>query len=178
MVKIKKIEDVVIEIKDLRYDFGNPRKTNRAKQEIEELKNSIEQFGSWRSIGIDENNNVIFGNKLSIALKELGIKQTSAKRLIGYSQSELKAINIKDNKHVGEFDNLLLNKWIEEIKIDIPNLDLIIQENIKPIKTENFQYYKSIYFFIECKDIDQYDQIKEELASIKQKGILIEQSAN
>jgi hypothetical protein len=79
----KKIEDTFIKLSELKYELGNPRKTNKVKEEIEKLKKSILQFGTWRSIGIDENNNVIFGNKLSMALKELDIQQTSAKRLIG-----------------------------------------------------------------------------------------------
>jgi len=122
----KRIEDITTQISDLKYSFGNPRKTNKIKQEIESLKKSIKQFGTWRSIGIDENNNVIFGNKLSMALKELGIQQTSAKRLIGYTNAELKAINIKDNEHVGEWDFDLKFEWEKEIRIEMPSIDFNI----------------------------------------------------
>lgn len=120
---MKKIEDTFIKLSELK----------------EELKKSIEQFGTWRSIGIDENNNVIFGNKLSMALKELGIKQTSAKRLIGYSEVELKAINIKDNEHVGEWDFDLKIKWENEIKLEMPEMDFQINENIKEKEVSELQ---------------------------------------
>jgi hypothetical protein len=175
---MKFIEDGFIEISKLKYNFGNPRKTKRLKEEIEELKKSIERYGSWRSIGIDEENNVIFGNKLSMALKELDIKQTPAKKLIGYTQAELKAINIKDNEHVGEFDIELLNEWQKEIMIEIPDFVSIDDEEFNEIKTENLNYYKAIYFFIECKSIEEFNLIQNELESIKNKGISIEQSSN
>ncbi len=142
---MKKIVDCNIKIADLKYEFGNPRKTNKIKQEIESLKESIQTFGVWRDIGIDENNNVIFGNKLSLALKELNIEKTNAKRLIGYSIEELKAINIKDNEHVGEWDFNLLNDWLKEL--DDFNFNVKFEDKIKT-KEKNIKPYNNIYVFL------------------------------
>jgi hypothetical protein len=73
-----------------------------------------------------------------------------------------------------------LQDWNEEIKMEIPEFDLSIDFNFdkNPIKKVNTNYYKSIYYFIECKDIEEFDKIKNDLESIKNKGVLIEQSAN
>ena len=81
---MKKIIDCEVLIDDLNYDFGNPRKIS--KENLAKLKKSVEQFGVLRSIGIDEDNNVIFGNQLSQAMRQLGIGiPIKAKRLVGYS---------------------------------------------------------------------------------------------
>lgn len=41
------------------------------------------------------------------------------KRLIGYTKSELRAINIKDNTHSGEWDLEELAKWTADLNIDL-----------------------------------------------------------
>ena len=51
--------------------------------------------------------------------------QVLCKRLIGYSESELKAINIKANTHAGEWDMDKLAEWTADLKIDL-SLDLEI----------------------------------------------------
>lgn len=149
MPGIKQIIDCEIFIKDLLYGFGNPRKTNKIKQEIEELKKSIQQFGIWRDIGIDENNNVIFGNKLSLALKELNIEKTKVKRLIGYTQQELKVVNIKDNEHIGLFDKKEVKNWLDEIKFDNIWENFDIEKKIK--KEEKFNEVVTNIFFDDKK---------------------------
>jgi hypothetical protein len=169
---MKSIQDITINISDLRYAFGNPRKKNNEKNEIEEMKSSIEKYGVWRSIGIDEKNNVIFGNKLSLALKQLGIKQTMAKKLIGYTEQELRTINVKDNEHVGEWDFEILKDWDmgADIKI-IPEEEIQTQEKTcKP--------YNKIHILLSI-DMQNIDKVYKYLEEIKNNEYIeYEQSAN
>ena len=63
-----RIETVELEVGELRYGFGNPRKIKPAKKK--ELEESFEQFGDFGLFLIDEKNNVIAGNQRSSILAE------------------------------------------------------------------------------------------------------------
>lgn len=79
---------------DLKHGFGNPRKITKKK--AEELERSLEMFGDFGIFLIDENDNVIAGNQRSIILtkKDPDI-MVDCKRLIGYTDAELRAINMR-----------------------------------------------------------------------------------
>ena len=96
----KSIEVVEIPLSELKDDIGNPRKITKKK--AKELQESLEQFGDFGIIVIDEHNNIISGHQRVNALKaNKGENQTVlCKKLIGYSETELRAINIKANTHV------------------------------------------------------------------------------
>lgn len=103
---------------DLKHGFGNPRKITKKK--AEELERSLEMFGDFGIFLIDENDNVIAGNQRSIILtkKDPDI-MVDCKRLIGYTDAELRAINIKDNTHAGEWDLDLLADWTADLTVDL-----------------------------------------------------------
>lgn len=44
------------------------------------------------------------------------------KHLIGYTQEEFRAINIKDNVHAGEWDIDILADWTADLNVDYNNL--------------------------------------------------------
>lgn len=92
----KRIETVEMRAGDVKTGFGNPRKITKKKKD--ELRNSIETFGDFGSFIIDENDNIIGGNMRLSVIKEMDPDTIIlCKRLIGYSETELRAINIKDN---------------------------------------------------------------------------------
>lgn len=82
-------------------------------------------FGDFGIFLIDENDNVIAGNQRSIILtkKDPDI-MVDCKRLIGYTDAELRAINIKDNTHAGEWDLDLLADWTADLTVDL-GLDML-----------------------------------------------------
>ena len=123
---MKKIEVCYNKPKDLKTDFGNPRKITKAK--MDELKKSIEKLDDFGVIVINESNQVISGNQRVQAMIELEIKTPiCCKKLIGYTEQEQKAINIKSNEHSGEWDYEVLNDWLEDIK----DLDFGIENNFE-----------------------------------------------
>lgn len=94
----KKIEVVYLKAQDINNDFGNPRKIK--KKNREELQRSLETFGDFGCFIIDENNSVIGGNQRLSIIKELyPERELLCKKLIGYSDAEKRAINIKANTH-------------------------------------------------------------------------------
>lgn len=156
----KRIEVVTLQVKDLKFGFGNPRKITKKKQE--ELRKSLELHGDFGLFLIDEQNNVIAGNQRAQVLDP----ETSilCKRLIGYSESELKAINIKDNTHAGEWDLDMLAEWNADIMLDL-GLDMEGEKkgatpDEREIKEmELIHYEKYDYVLIACKDELSYNSL-------------------
>jgi hypothetical protein len=157
----KKIEVCKMRAGDIKTGFGNPRKISTKK--MEELEQSMSSLGDFGIFLIDEHDNVIGGNqRLKVVKKLYGDEaMIDCKRLIGYSQSELKAINIKDNTHSGEWDLDLLADWTSDLMVD---LDLAtdakkkIEEREIPAM-EPIHYEKYDYVMIVCNNELDYNNL-------------------
>jgi len=154
----KRIETIELPVKEIKTGFGNPRKISKAKRD--ELKKSLEDFGDFGLILIDENNNVIAGNqRLSIMRQQDDNTKVLCKRLIGYTESELRAINIKDNTHAGEWDLDLLADWTADLTVDLGITEEQINPNERNIQEmELIHYEKYDYVLIACRtELDYLD---------------------
>lgn len=160
----KRIEVDRIRVGDLKYDFGNPRKISTKKKE--ELKRSMEMFGDFGIFLIDEKNNVIAGNQRSkILLEQNPDTMVDVKRLIGYTESELKTINIKDNTHAGEWDLDLLADWTSDLILDL-DLDKEVKKDIENRtipEMELVHYEKYDYVLIACRSKLDYNDLVRKL---------------
>lgn len=157
----KKIETVEIKVSELKNDFGNPRKITSKKKK--ELKDSLDTFGDFGLILLDEKNNIIAGNqRVSILKEENPDTVVLCKRLIGYTESELRAINIKDNTHSGEWDLELLADWTADLNLDL-GLELENEPEDRKIKDmELIHYEKYDYVIIACRyETDYLDLIRK-----------------
>ena len=173
---MKEIETVEMKVKDLNTDFGNPRKITPKKKK--ELQESLEQFGDFGLILIDEHNNLIAGNQRVSIMKEMDPETVVlCKRLKGYTESELKAINIKDNTHAGEWDLDILAEWNADIMIDL-GLDTEgsnkkadpSEREIKEMELIHYEKYD--YVLIACRDELSYNSLVRTLG-IEDKKVLI-----
>lgn len=160
--RIEILED--FPVSDLRLGvFGNPRKIKKKK--ADELYDSMVRLGDFGVILIDESNNVIAGNQRVALLKE---KQPDAvvlvKRLIGYTDTELKAINIKDNTHAGEWDLDVLAEWTSDLEIDlgIPSKGKEITD-VGNKQMELIHYEKYDYVMLVCRNEIDYDILIDKL---------------
>ena len=160
MSKKKRIEVCRVRAGDIKTDFGNPRKITNAK--LEELKESMRTFGDFGIYLIDENNNVIGGNqRLKVVKEEFGEDtMLDCKRLVGYSKQELKAINLKDNTHSGEWDVDLLADWTADLMIDMPfeKPKVDAEERVIP-EMELIHYEKYDYVMIVCDNELDYNNL-------------------
>ncbi len=148
----KRIEVIELPVSDLKTEFGNPRKPLKKKAK-EKLKESLDNLGDFGVIVIDENNNIISGHQRVSILKDNPDTPVLCKRLIGYSESELKAINIKANTHAGEWDMDKLAEWTADLKIDL-SLDLgnLTTQEAKIKDMELIRYEKYDYVMIVCRN--------------------------
>ena len=92
------------------------------------------------------------------------IRKSHGKRLVGYTEAELRAINIKDNTHAGEWDMDLLADWTADLNMD---LGLDLQEGspgerkIKEMELLNYEKYD--YVMIVCKNEMDYNELTRRL---------------
>lgn len=159
---MKRIEVCKMRVGDLKHNFGNPRKISKKK--AEELERSIDLFGDFGVFVVDEHDNVIAGNQRSIILARRDPDiEVDVKKLIGYSEAELRSINIMDNTHAGEWDLELLADWTADLNLDL-GIDLN-NENPEERKIEDMElirYEKYNYVMIVCKsEIDYNDLIRK-----------------
>lgn len=172
MAEEKRIEVVTMKVRELSSSFGNPRKITRKGRE--ELQDSLERFGDFGLIVIDENNNIIAGNqRVSVLMEESPDTEVLCKRLIGYTDAEKRAINIKDNTHAGEWDLDILASWTADLntsfgiepkpkdpeKMEIPDMELI-------------RYEKYDYVLIVCRNEIDYKNLQRALGIEKTKMIV------
>ena len=163
MLDEKRIETLMMKVKDIKTGFGNPRKIG--KKEAEELEESLEKYGDFGLFLIDEHDNVIAGNqRLAILQRKDGDIEVLCKRLVGYTKSELRAINIKDNTHSGEWDLEELAKWTADLNIDLgvklDNKDQM-QKTIKEMELIRFEKYD--YVLLVCRNELDYNELIRKL---------------
>lgn len=97
--------------------------------QIKELKRSIEAFGQVRPIIIDENNLILSGSGLFMALSGLKRKTAEVYQLKGLSNVQKKKLMVADNKifELGATDMENLIKVLDDIRkegdLDIPGFD-------------------------------------------------------
>lgn len=119
----RKLEYIALD--DLKA-YGRNTRTH-SEEQIEQLKNSITEFGFTNPILIDEDNVIIAGHGRSVAARELGMKEVQCLRLTGLSEVQRKALRIADNQLAlnAGWDEELLRLELEDIKLEDFNLELI-----------------------------------------------------
>lgn len=158
----KRIEVCKMKVGDLKHNFGNPRKISKKK--AEELERSMDMFGDFGIFLVDEHDNVIAGNQRSLILARRDPDiEVDVKRLIGYTEAELRSINIMDNTHAGEWDLELLADWTADLNLDLGidlNNDNPQDRDIPDM--ELIRYEKYNYVMIVCKsEIDYNDLVRK-----------------
>lgn len=164
MAEKKRIETVEMRAGDVKTGFGNPRKISKKKKD--ELRRSLEAFGDFGSFIIDEEDNVIAGNMRLSVIKEMDPDTIIlCKKLIGYTEAELRAINIKDNTHSGEWDVDLLADWTADLTIDL-GLEEVAKKEMEERsipEMELIHYEKYDYVMIVCRNELDYNDLVRRL---------------
>lgn len=117
-----KVETVGIE--DVRLLERNPRKHPEAQ--IVELVKSIEQFGQYRPLVVDEEGVILAGNGLYEALKRAGKTTVTIQRLLGLTESQKTKLVLADNKtgSMSRDDFAVVDELLRELDdFEIPGYD-------------------------------------------------------
>lgn len=161
----KRIEIVQRRVGDLKLDFGNPRKIK--KQKREDLEESLDKYGDFDIIVINEKDQVIGGNqRVTILQAKNPDLIVDCKMLIGYTVAEQKYVNIKLNSHAGEWDLDELGDWTADLmgsfKLDLEKPTKPIEErNIKDMEPIHYEQYD--YVLIACRNELDYNDLTRKL---------------
>jgi len=119
-IKHKDMEIVKVDLKLIKPYENNAKQHPR--EQIEQIKKSILEFGNNDPIAIDENNTIIEGHGRYYALKELGYDYAECIRLTHLTDEQKKAYILVHNKLTmnSDFDFEILNNELA----DIINIDM------------------------------------------------------
>lgn len=116
-----------MEIITLKLSELHPAKKNtrmHLPEQIKEYKRSLEKFGQTKPVVVDENNDILIGNGLYIAIKELGWSDVACIRKDGLSSKDKKKLMLADNRifDLGTDDLSVFDEFIAELDgdFDIP----------------------------------------------------------
>lgn len=141
-------------IKDLHPYKNNAKK--HPKEQVEQIANSIKEFGFTQPVLIDENNNVIAGHGRILGAKKAGLKNVPTVCLNDLSEEQIKAYRLVDNKlNESEWNFELLDEELENIfDIDMSlfdfNLDLFETRKKKKVEFEAIEGSKDIVTKNKC----------------------------
>ena len=139
----------------------------RKNAKKKELKESLETLGDFGIIVIDEDNRTVSDEQRTATLMSLYGEdhKVLCKRLVGYSEPELKVINIKANTHSGEWDLDKLSAWTADLNLDfgldIKKDDDAIDHDVKGMELIRFEKYN--YVLIVCRTEYDFEKLKSDL---------------
>ena len=112
-----------MKIEIISLDALKPLEKNVRKHsdtQIKELIRSLDQFGQTRAIIIDEDNNVLIGNGLYMAMKQRGDTAAECSRIKGLTETQKKKLILSDNRiySLGADDYANIENFINEISLD------------------------------------------------------------
>lgn len=160
MVNTPNIKTVLVKVTDLIPSDYNPRKWS--KEQVEQLKESIQRFGIVDPIianSADNRKNIIIGGhfRLEVA-KQLGYKEIPVVYVNIPEIEREKELNLRLNKNQGEFDYSLLAKFDENIlsgigfsseeidsifDIDDTNTEIFdLEKELKKLKIDEIKFQK------------------------------------
>lgn len=119
------MEILKVKLDDLKLAENNVR--FHPRRQIEEYMRSLEKFNQTKNAVIDEDNNVLIGNGLVMAARELGWSEIFVIKRTDLSHNDKLKVMVSDNKIFGlGVDNLdMVDKILEELRydLDIPGYD-------------------------------------------------------
>lgn len=111
---MQKLNIVYRQIKDLKPYKKNAKKHN--KEQVEQIANSIKEFGFTQPVIVDKNNSVVAGHGRILGAKKAGLKSVPTVCLEDLTEEQIKAYRLVDNKlNESEWDSDLLKQSLEEI---------------------------------------------------------------
>lgn len=109
-------------IKELKPYKKNAKK--HSKEQVEQIANSIKEFGFTQPVIIDKHNSVVAGHGRILGAKKAGLKQVPTVCLEELTEEQIKAYRLVDNKlNESEWDYSLLDEELENLTEDI-DMDL------------------------------------------------------
>lgn len=163
---MQKLNIKYMNIRDLKPYKKNAKK--HSKEQVEQIANSIKEFGFTQPVIIDKNNEVVAGHGRILGAKKAGLKQVPTVCLEELTEEQIKAYRLVDNKlNESEWNNDLLNTELSELwdagEVDMTlfdfNMDNLFEEETENKKKVEFEIKEKYEVHIICKDEKQMEQV-------------------
>lgn len=128
-------------IKELKPYKKNAKK--HSKEQVEQIANSIKEFGFTQPVIIDKHNSVVAGHGRILGAKKAGLKQVPTVCLEDLTEEQIKAYRLVDNKlNESEWDDVLLAQELDELdkeQMKLFGFDFgeYVEEEEKKVHNEN-----------------------------------------
>lgn len=131
-------------IKELKPYKKNAKK--HSKEQVEQIANSIKEFGFTQPVIIDKHNSVVAGHGRILGAKKAGLKQVPTVCLEDLTEEQIKAYRLVDNKlNESEWDKELLNEELEELlDSDINMIDFSFKKTMIDELEEEIEVEKDV----------------------------------
>lgn len=150
-------------IRELKPYKKNAKK--HSKEQVEQIANSIKEFGFTQPVIIDKHNSVVAGHGRILGAKKAGLKQVPTVCLEELTEEQIKAYRLVDNKlNESEWDNDLLNTELSELwdagEVDMTlfdfNLDALLEEpKEKEVKFKTKEKHDVVLHFKNTQDMNR-----------------------
>lgn len=163
-------------IKELKPYKKNAKKHN--KEQVEQIANSIKEFGFTQPVIIDKNNCVVAGHGRILGAKKAGLKQVPTVCLEDLTEEQIKAYRLVDNKlNESEWDYSLLDEEMEDLigdmDMDLFGFELEEQQEKETKKKVEFEIKEKYEVHIICKDEKQMKQVFNDVKGYGQECKLV-----
>ena len=156
------MEIVKVDINELISPEYNPRQIT--DDEMEKLKNSINEFGYVAPIIVNKHNNhIVGGNQRYEALKSLGYTDVDVVFVDEPDLNREKALNIALNKISGEWDEVKLNQIFTEMKF--AGFDKVSLTGFEDYEVQELSFINDINYD------DDFDLTDDDLSEDKEEEV-------
>lgn len=115
--------------------------------QVSEMAKSISKFGQIRPVVVDENNTILVGHCIRLALLKLGMDKVEVLRKLGMSETEKKKLVLADNKigDLGSDDFDKVMSLISELEdFDIPGFNAKVLDELLASSDHALDSYGSL----------------------------------
>lgn len=163
-----KLEIIYKKINEIIPYKNNPRKNDDA---VEDVANSIKEFGFKVPIVLDKNNVIVAGHTRYKASLELGLEEVPCIIADDLTEEQIKAFRLADNKvsEQAEWDLDLLNDELDSIlNIDMSDFgfDLDLEDEFNEEDLEDERQKEKVNVSIVLNSYNDYEIIKERIENL------------
>lgn len=153
---------LVLRVDELRHPEKNVRRHSR--KQIEEMKRSLDAFEQFKHVVVDENNTILCGNGLVMAMREMGKEEAEVIKYEGLTENQKKKLMIADNQiaSLGTDDMEVIEEFIKSLDgdLDIPGYD---KETLEMLVAESDEVTEQVlsYGVYQPEEIDSVKRFEE-----------------
>lgn len=166
------------QIRDLKPYKKNAKK--HTKKQVEQIANSIKEFGFTQPVLIDSENNVVAGHGRILGAKKLGMKSVPTLCLDELTPEQIKAYRLADNKlNESSWDYEMLDEELGsllDIDMSLFGFDLDIEMTKFEVERKETGKYKYKHFLVTFQKDDK--SIEKFKKFIQEKGLEYVESQN